>query len=220
MPRTIRNYQLETRTARLKLEARKRPYWFAPARGVGLGYRRNERAGSWNVRAAKSDGSNWTKSFAIADDYEDANGTSVLTYAQALRAAMEIGRRGRDGVGNGDAACLEQQIAMKAATFVKDDVEPACYLYRHYDPAGDLLYVGITLSPLRRHEKHFAGAGWRHLIVRILIEPFASREQALQAEDRAIREEFPRFNKTHNRRQHPALELRRIEVASTEIEIA
>ena len=189
MPRAIRNYQFETRTARLKLEPRRRPYWFTPVLGVGLGYRRNERAGSWNVRVRKGDGSNWTQSFSTADDYEEANGTNVLTYEQALRAAIEIGRRGRDSVGNGDAVCLEQQITMKAATFIKDDVEPACYLYRHYDPAGDLLYVGTTLSPLRRHEKHFAGAEWRHLIVRILIEPFASREEALEAEEHAIRDE-------------------------------
>jgi hypothetical protein len=43
-----------------------------------------------------------------------------------------------------------------------------------------------------------------------LIKPFASREEALEAEKRAIRQEFPRFNKTHNERRHPADELRRI----------
>jgi predicted GIY-YIG superfamily endonuclease len=212
MPRTIYNPLFETRTARLKLEQRKRPYWFRVAPGISLGYRRNEIGGSWNVRGTNDKGGTWIKSFATADDYQDSDGVKVLTYFEATRAAIEIGRQGpgQDGV---VSVCLEQQIAMKVATFIRGGIEPACYLYlyRHYDPTGDLLYVGISLSPLRRHEKHFAKSEHRYWIVRILIEPFASREEALRAEARAIREEFPKFNTAHNRRQHPALELRQIE---------
>ena len=210
MPRTIRNHQFETRTSRLKLAQRSRAYWFRVAPGISLGYRRNAVGGSWNVRVADN-GSSWIKSFAIADDHENSDGVKVLTYFEATRAAIEIGRRGNQG--SVVSVCLEQQIAMKFAAFIEDGIEPACYLYRHYDQAGDLLYAGIALSPLRRHEKHFAKSKHRYFIMRILIEPFASREEALQAEACAIREEFPKFNIIHNRRRHPALELRQIEIS-------
>ena len=81
MARRLRSNILENRTQRLKLERRAKPYWFTVAPGISLGYR----AGpcSWNVRAADGKGSNWIKSFAIADDHEDANGTNVLTFWQA-----------------------------------------------------------------------------------------------------------------------------------------
>ena len=39
---------------------------------------------------------------------------------------------------------LEQHIASKALVFIDQNLEPACYLYRHYHPSGDLLYVGIS----------------------------------------------------------------------------
>lgn len=89
---------------------------------------------------------------------------------------------------------LEQRVASKALAFLKQGLEPACYLYRHYHPNGDLLYVGISLVPLNRQERHARSANWRNLICRILIEPFATHEEALAAEELAIRSEFPKFN--------------------------
>src|SRR6187397_141937 len=52
MARNVRSAQLETRTARLKLELRKKPYMVRVAPGVRLGYRRNASAGTWSVIAA------------------------------------------------------------------------------------------------------------------------------------------------------------------------
>jgi hypothetical protein len=72
------------------------------------------------------------------------------------------------------------------------------------------IYVGISLDPLRRNGKHVADAAWRRMLVKILIEPFVTREEALAAEERAIRDEFPRFNKTHNQRLCPLDELCRV----------
>jgi integrase len=75
---------------------RKKPYFVAIAPGVGLGYRRNKTAGSWVVRAADGKGGNWTHAFAVADDYEDANGTDVLTFWQAQDRARVLARGARD----------------------------------------------------------------------------------------------------------------------------
>jgi len=104
---------------------------------------------------------------------------------------------------------LEHHIAQKALGFLERGQEPACYLYRHYHPNGDLLYVGVSLEPLRRQDSHLKTATWRDMITHIVIEPFATREEALAAEQRAIRKEFPKFNATHNRQCHPFQELMR-----------
>jgi integrase len=96
MARSARASRLETRTARLKSAVRKKPYFVAIAPGVGLGYRRNKTAGSWVVRAADGKGGNWTQAFAVADDYEDANGTDVLTFWQAQDRARVLARGTKD----------------------------------------------------------------------------------------------------------------------------
>ena len=83
--------QLQTTTARLALKAQGKPY-FAPTTtpGLAVGYRRLEgRAGTWVLRKADGNGSNWTAVIGTADDLEKANGTDVLTYAQAVDKARE-----------------------------------------------------------------------------------------------------------------------------------
>ena len=45
------------------------------------------------------------------------------------------------------------------------------------------------------------------MISRIVIEPFATREEALAAEQFAIRTEFPKFNTIHNGHRHPIQEI-------------
>jgi hypothetical protein len=96
MARSTRASRLETRTARLKSAVRKKPYFVAIGPGVGLGYRRNKTAGSWVVRAADGKGGNWTQAFAVADDFEDANGTDVFNFWQAQERARAVARGGRD----------------------------------------------------------------------------------------------------------------------------
>ena len=92
MARKIRSTPLETRTARLKLTKRRKPYWITIAPGVSLGYRRGAGPGTWNVRAADGKSGSWIKSFAIADDHEDADGKTVLTFWQAQDMARKLAR--------------------------------------------------------------------------------------------------------------------------------
>jgi integrase len=88
----LRSPTLETRTARLKLKVRRRPYFVPVAPGISLGYRRNLGPGSWLVRCADGKGGAWTKGFSTADDFEDASGEQVLDFWGAQVRARELVR--------------------------------------------------------------------------------------------------------------------------------
>jgi hypothetical protein len=98
MARKIRSPDLETRTARLKLAVRKKPYTVSIARGIRLAYRRNQGGGVWSVLKADGAGGSWLQRFALADDHEDANGSTVLTFWEASEIARKLAR-GDDAVG-------------------------------------------------------------------------------------------------------------------------
>ena len=113
MPRRIRSADLETRTARLKLPVRKKPFAVQVGAGVHLLYRRNAKAGSWSIKARDGKGGYWSKGFAHADDIEAANGGSILDYWQAIDRARVLAR---SNAGEGDkpitvAAALDQYEA-------------------------------------------------------------------------------------------------------------
>jgi integrase len=96
MARRIRSSMLETRTARLKLPARKRPYFVTIDRGTSLGYRRNKiGSGRWVLRNADGKGGKGPEqSFAFADDYVDHNGNDILDYWHAQDRARASARAG------------------------------------------------------------------------------------------------------------------------------
>jgi integrase len=78
----------------------KKPVFAKIGSGLGLGYRRNATAGTWVVRAADGQGGNWTKAIGIADDFDEADGKTVLDFWQAQDRARAISRVGRDGDGD------------------------------------------------------------------------------------------------------------------------
>jgi integrase len=99
MARSTRSSALESRSARLKLPKRGKPFWTRISRGLSLGYRRIETAGPWIVRKATGDGGNWIKNFAHADDFEESNGDSVLSFFEAQSIARTIARDGETSGG-------------------------------------------------------------------------------------------------------------------------
>jgi hypothetical protein len=124
-------------------------------------------------------------------------------------AREEAKRLKREVDGGVDPLGPKQPVSNKWSFFIEQAIEPTCYLYRHYHPNGDLLYVGVSLHALLRQSRHLKEATWRNLICWIAIEPFETREEALAAEETAIRNEFPKFNSKHNSRRHPFQELAR-----------
>ena len=73
-------------------------------------------------------------------------------------------------------------------------------LYRLYDAEGELLYVGISLSAIQRLSDHMKGKLWAEDIARVDVAWYDSRTDALAAEAKAIRAEWPRHNVQHNKR--------------------
>src|SRR5882724_7048277 len=97
MARRVRHSSLETRTARLKLAVRRKPYGGPSlARGVTLLYRRNKTNGSWVLKASDGHGAYWTKAIAEADDHDESNGKTILTFFEAQDQAKKLARGGDD----------------------------------------------------------------------------------------------------------------------------
>ena len=113
MARKVSFSALESRTARLRLKVRRRPYsgpsW---ARGVALLYRRNKTNGTWVLKASDGHGAYWTKAIALADDFEDSDGKSVLAFYEAQDAAKRLARG--DGDGSGDTAPITVDGPLRA----------------------------------------------------------------------------------------------------------
>ena len=81
--------KLDSKTARLKLKPRKKPYTNRIAAGIRLAYRRNEGPGTWSVLGG---GGTWLRRLSIADDLELADGHNILDYWQAVERARELAR--------------------------------------------------------------------------------------------------------------------------------
>jgi excinuclease UvrABC nuclease subunit len=67
-------------------------------------------------------------------------------------------------------------------------------LYRHFDAAGELLYVGISLNAVYRLSQHKDHSAWFSSISNVTIETFPTRKDALDAETTAIIKEKPKHN--------------------------
>ena len=92
MPRLHRNARLHTRDARSKLAARKEPYWHEVERGRSIGYHRDRRGGgSWWLREFIG-GAYRKRRLGRADDVNEADGATILSFTDAVRAALREDR--------------------------------------------------------------------------------------------------------------------------------
>jgi predicted GIY-YIG superfamily endonuclease len=70
-------------------------------------------------------------------------------------------------------------------------------LYRLYDSADVLLYVGISRYPSERFKEHAGDKAWWHHVTRHEIVWLDSRDEAVRAEAKAVTEERPLYNGYH-----------------------
>ncbi len=89
MARTVRDANLETRTARSRLLSRKKPYYRVIDQGCHLGYYKGARAASWSSRYFVGGGRYVEMTLGLADDATDADGIKVLSFSQAQAKARE-----------------------------------------------------------------------------------------------------------------------------------
>lgn len=74
-------------------------------------------------------------------------------------------------------------------------------LYRFFDEAGDLLYVGVTADLGGRWKAHSKDKPWWSDVRSCTVEPHPDRAAVLAAERSAIESERPRYNVVHNGRR-------------------
>ena len=86
MARTVTDAKLESRTARSKLVIRKKPFYRSLEPGRHIGYYKGAQGGVWLARLNDA-GKYREQSLGTADDVRDANGSDVLSFAQAQDAA-------------------------------------------------------------------------------------------------------------------------------------
>jgi integrase len=89
MARTVRDTNLETRTARLRLQIRTEPYWRGLEKGFALGYRRRGRGGTWLARRRQVEGGYAEHRIGTTDDLQEADGIAVFDYGQAQKSARD-----------------------------------------------------------------------------------------------------------------------------------
>lgn len=134
---------------------------------------------------------------------EKATGLSVKAMRQYIENGLwtegkeyEIGADGQARmIVAGFYAWVKSGIRAPSAKEAREPVpEVQTQLYRHFDSAGGLLYVGISLFAVYRLAQHLNGSRWADQISMITIEKFPSREAADRAETEAIAREKPKFN--------------------------
>jgi integrase len=89
MARTVRDANLETRTARGRLRASGKPYYRAIDPGLHLGYRKGNAGGKWVMRWYVGDGDYKVETIGTADDSADADGIAILDFRQAQALIRE-----------------------------------------------------------------------------------------------------------------------------------
>jgi hypothetical protein len=100
--------------------------------------------------------------------------------------------------------------ALAEAQSLKGTKPPrATALYRWFDDADLLLYIGISDELPGRTSDHIERSSWMEFAVKATIERHPSRKEALAAEKAAIKGEGPLFNDQHNRT--PTMQLRLVE---------
>lgn len=96
MARQVRDSSLETRTARSRLRPQHKPYFRLIEPGLHLGYRKpvGGGPGAWVVRRSNGAGGYSVQNLrapsgelVLADDYQEADGVAILSFAQAQKAA-------------------------------------------------------------------------------------------------------------------------------------
>jgi len=193
MARTIRDAKLETREARRRLSAQPKPHWRTLRPGqLHLGYccRRKGSAGYWTTRTyigVRDAGSPYRieKLPGIADDFEDANGQTVLSFAEAQDKALA---RQHTAEGAPQGRLTVRKAVTNYVEYLRAEGRPTkdteWRVAAHILPKlGDIEVAALTSDKLRRWLAALASAG-----VRLRTKKGkAQKHKAVPEDDEAVR---------------------------------
>lgn len=140
MAKRVRDPRLETPTARDKLPQSGKPYYGRPlAEGLHLGYRKNRSGGKWVLRRYLGDERYTVETIASADDRQDANGSTILTFFQAQEVARAAAAKAQAPVGIAEpysvANALDAYISKLEDEGSKSLVDAKGRIAKHIRPA-------------------------------------------------------------------------------------
>jgi integrase len=157
MPRTLQDSKLDTRAARLRLKKRREPYWRSISEGLGVGYRKGTKGGTWIARHYSTEHGRRFHAIGTADDLADADGTHVLSFAQAQEVAWKwftrLARHDRGEVREGPYTvreCLEEYLDWLQA-HRKTGYDARHRVHTHIVPhLGDIQCERLTTTEVQR----------------------------------------------------------------------
>ena len=165
MARTLQDAKLDTRAARLRLRRRREPYWRSLSEGLAVGYRRGTKGGTWIARHYSTEHGRRYYAIGTAEDTSDADGTHILSFAQAQEAARKwfahLARHDRGEARSGPYTvreCVEQYLAWLQA-HRKTGYDARHRVFTHIVPhLGDIQCDRLTTSQIQKWIRELAAS--------------------------------------------------------------
>jgi integrase len=204
MARRTPDARLESRESRSRLSSRGKPHYRLLEPGLHIGYRklkgrkgRPAVAGTWVARHYVGGRSYVVEKIGVADDFSDADGTIILSYAQAQdKARARMVRRARSA--NGIAAPLTVRAAVEAYLELleahgKSAVDARHRANAHICPTlGNVEITSLTTAVFRKWLANLARA-----LPRARTKPGKPQQhRAFDGSDEAIRRRKSSANRT------------------------
>lgn len=189
MARAARDTNLETRTARLKLKPGR--YFVLIGKGLSLMYRRTvEGSGTWSARIAGEEGRESYHKLGEADDFQDAHGDTVLTFAQAQERARKLSQEAK-ATTSGKPVTVNEATAIYLEWFRnnrKSIRETEATIAAHILPVwGDTLLIDIKAADIKRWREKLANQPARKRTSAHVTKQ-AHRDKASTADEKRARQ--------------------------------
>jgi integrase len=198
MAGTVKHAKLDSRTARAKLKKGRQPHWQAltPRTHLGFQHWKGNGAGRWILRRYLGQGNKYrVMPLGLADDYDDPNGVTILSFDQAKAKALSM----VETSGDQKVQNLTVRQAMERYIRFKESEGAPVWDVKSRGAAnilpelGDLVVAELTDDILR---------GWRN---RMAASPAQTRPKAGKVQyrskpegDEAVRKRRSSANRTLN----------------------
>jgi integrase len=176
MARIVKDTSLDSRTARSRLKPRGKPYWRSLEPKLHLGFRKPRGrkgkpagGGAWVARYYVGKQCYVTETIGTADDLSDADGVTILSFAQAQAVARKrMSERGHSEAGIAAGPLTVREAVEQYLGWLESKRKSAYHSRRTaealiYPKLGDVECASLTTDKLE---------GWLHKIAR---EPLRSR---------------------------------------------